>query len=241
MKKLILFFLFAIIVTTGIALPCHAQIEVNSNGNVGINTSPNSIHALRTQMGGSMGSTYIANWAYVTGVGYAGIGVRGESNGMGYANYGIYGKASGGTYNWAGYFQGNVYTTGSYQSSDERLKTNIRPLDTESILAKIFQLEPLRYEFRSDEELYNSNLPSMHAKPGDHFGLIAQNLEKVFPELVIEVGHVLDEGSSEIEGDPETVTTKAINYQELTVLLLAAVQELQTEVEALKAQINEER
>lgn len=53
--------------------------------------------------------------------------------------------------------------------------------------------------------------------------------------------HILDLEDENMSETPETVTTKAVNYQELTVLLLAAVQELKTEVETLKSQINEER
>ena len=50
---------------------------------------------------------------------------------------------------------------------------------------------------------------------------------------------IVGEETGGLPDDPVLVTTKAINYQELTVVLLAALQEWQTE--ALKAQINEER
>ncbi|HCI72413.1 MAG TPA: hypothetical protein DHV30_18190, partial [Balneola sp.] len=41
----------------------------------------------------------------------------------------------------------------------------------------------------------------------------------------------------EINSEPTLVTTKAINYQELTVVLLAALQKQQSDLDMLKAEI----
>ncbi len=170
-------------------------------------------------------------------------GVYGRAQGAQLLNYGIHGSASG-TNSWAGYFSGSVYTTGSYQSSDQRLKKNIVDLKAGEMLSRLDLLKPKMYEYLSEEELRGQNLPSLNTKSGTHYGLIAQELEAVFPELVIDVLHVLEneDGSGgfdkHVDGGVETVTTKAINYQELTVVLLAAVQELQQKVEALEAELN---
>lgn len=249
MNKFIQFFSFLFVITL---LPAFtwAQIDLNSAGRVSIGTSPNSNNQLRV-----IASTEdIAVFARSASTGnYVNYGVRGEaSNGYdsyglygsasgAIANYGVYGTASGGSYNWAGYFNGSVYTTGSYQSSDERLKKNIQPLDNKEILTNLTQVTPRRYEYLTADELRAQDLPALNTKKGEHFGFLAQELEAVFPELVTEVRHVLNEGTDKLNEAPQTVTTKAINYQELTVLLLAAVQELKAEVETLKTQLNEER
>lgn len=129
------------------------------------------------------------------------------------------------------FFSGSVYATGSYSSSDERFKSNIEPLNSSTMLSKIMQLQPRKYQFLTNEVLTEQNLPTLNAKEGEHYGLIAQDLEQIFPELVVDVIHQLQ---NDEKASSETVTTKAINYQELTVVLLAVVQNLQAELEALK-------
>ncbi|MEX0720698.1 MAG: tail fiber domain-containing protein [Balneolaceae bacterium] len=99
------------------------------------------------------------------------------------------------------------------------------------MLSKIMQLQPRKYQFLTNEVLTEQNLPTLNAKEGEHYGLIAQDLEQIFPELVVDVIHQLQ---NDEKASSETVTTKAINYQELTVVLLAVVQNLQAELEALK-------
>lgn len=167
-------------------------------------------------------------------------GVIGEAIDGG-VNYGVQGNALGPN-SYGGYFTGGLYVSGGItQSSDERLKTNIEALDRSVIAAKIQALSPRKYEFLSAESLRGRGLPAAYSTEGTHFGLLAQELESVFPELVSEVVHILDEETIEPGKEPQTVTTKAINYSELTVLLLAAVQKLQAEVDALKTQLNVER
>jgi len=68
-------------------------------------------------------------------------------------------------------------------------------------------------------------------------GLIAQEVEKIFPEVVIDVSQPIEDENGEVNEKSEIVTTKAINYQELTIALLAAVQELQVRIEELERQM----
>ena len=77
----------------------------------------------------------------------------------------------------------------------------------------------------------------MNTKEGDHMGLIAQEVEKIFPEVVIDVSQPIEDENGEVNEKSEIVTTKAINYQELTIALLAAVQELQVRIEELERQM----
>ena len=63
-------------------------------------------------------------------------------------------------------------------SSDIRLKKNIETLPDDT-LNKVLQLRGVRFDFRGDE-FKERNLPE-----GKQIGLIAQELEKQFPELVM--------------------------------------------------------
>ena len=231
-----------------------AQIKLNSSGYTSVgSTSPSSSYRLRVI---EPSNVYIhtALYSAASGVGYQGTGIKGYASGNyinygvygeatasgGSTNYGIFGKATGGSTNWAGYFQGSVYTTGSYQSSDQRFKKNIRQLPTPEILDKIMQLNPRSYEFLDNEELKSRRLPALNARGGTHVGLLAQEVEQLFPELVVDVVSALELSEEQINNQetPQTITTKAINYQELTVLLLAAIQQQQVQIEQLKAALN---
>jgi len=211
--------------------------NVTINGCTAIGTSPSSSYRLRINNysgAGLLTGLYVQSNGAVGAILNYGIQGRATSS-YGYINYGIYGYATGGGYNWAGYFAGNVYTTGTYQSSDERLKKNISPLIGEDMLSKIGQLRPVRFQFLTENELQGKRLPALNTKGGEHFGLIAQEVEKIFPEVVIDVPQPIEDENGEVNEKSEIVTTKAINYQELTIALLAAVQELQAEVAELKA------
>jgi hypothetical protein len=87
------------------------------------------------------------------------------------------------TNQWAGYFDGNVKVNGSGQItnalwvlSDKRFKDNFKKLD--NVLEKINKLNGYSYTFKT-EEFKEKNFES-----GAHYGLIAQELKEVFPELV---------------------------------------------------------
>jgi hypothetical protein len=225
-----------------------AQITISDGGNISIgDDTPTSTEQVRIECESCTGTDRAALYSRVTGgsqYGY-GRGVWGVASGPymavgvygqainGYANYGIYGAASGGHTNWAGYFSGNVYTTGSYSSSDVRLKKNIRPL--ESTLAKLMNLQPVRYEFLNEEELKSAGLPSLNASGSDQIGLLAQQLATIFPELVVDVEHPV-----EVSGGGELSTTKAVNYNALIVVLITAVQEQQARIEALEQALKNE-
>ena len=105
-----------------------------------------------------------------------------------------------------------------YNYSDARAKTNIRPLTNS--LGKLKLLRTYSYKFRED-----TSMPTTRAfiKGGNanEYGMLAQEVEKVLPELVI----------TDSEGK------KLINYTELIPMLVNAVQNLSSEVEKLKAKV----
>ena len=87
------------------------------------------------------------------------------------------------------------------------------------------KLKPSSYEFKVGEfgDLF---LPS-----GNHYGVIAQDLQKVFPELVTE--------NKFYNNDKSELDYLAVNYQELTPILIAAMQEQQKTIEDLKSQLQQ--
>jgi hypothetical protein len=72
---------------------------------------------------------------------------------------------------------GSIAATGALQShSDRVLKTNINKV--ENSLAKILAINGVSFDWRKDE------FPQMHFEGGRQLGVIAQDVEKVFPEAV---------------------------------------------------------
>jgi hypothetical protein len=153
------------------------------------------------------------------------IGVRADASGGNY-NYGIHASASG-VNTIAGYFSGNVYVTGTVtQGSDLALKKNVKPLG--QTLGKVMSLKPKSYEMNQEGH------KSMNLAPGTKFGLIAQEVQEVFPELVSEVAHPKDDKS-------EPLKLKGVDYLGLVPVLLKAVQEQQEEIESLRAELKSVR
>jgi hypothetical protein len=141
-------------------------------------------------------------------------GVRG--NGSGTGAYGVYctGTTCGGTKVWT-------------NSSDERLKTDIHPLSESDGLGAILQLKPVTYFWKDKNDKRNNGL---------QLGFIAQDVEKVMPELVItssgEQEITLEDGSIEKINNP-----KAMSYSTLAVPLVKAVQQLKEENDSLREEL----
>ena len=99
-------------------------------------------------------------------------------------------------------------------SSDLRLKRNVRPFA--QVLDKVARLQPVSFEWRESE------FPEYHFGAGVNSGLIAQDVERVFPEMVS-----TDEHGFEM-----------VDYAELPYLTLAAVKELTAKAASLEAENN---
>ena len=98
--------------------------------------------------------------------------------------------------------------------SDQRLKDNVEDLDINA-LDKVDDLRPVEFDW--NQTAYDG----YNELEGREFGLIAQEVEDIFPEIVsVFRNH------------------KAIDYSKLTVILIKAVQELRQEVETLKSTRN---
>jgi hypothetical protein len=140
-------------------------------------------------------------------------------------NYGVYSYATGGTNSYAGYFSGNVHVTGTFTNpSDERLKKNIAPLT--GSLAKLKNLRPSSYYFD------DSAIPMKGLSKQKQLGLMAGDVESVFPELVHNIPVPPDEEKGERESKE---SINSVNYIGLIPVLIDAIQEQQAQIEILKA------
>lgn len=139
------------------------------------------------------------------------------------------------TGNYAGYFMGNARVTGTLtvntliQTSDLRLKDNIVSLNrrNESILDKVIDMNVVEYNYKpiipslllpdtvSVEDVIDKAGIDISKK---HYGVIAQELQELFPTLV-------EEGQDGYLG---------VNYVELVPVLVRAIQELKAQVDALQ-------
>lgn len=147
--------------------------------------------------------------------------------------YGVYANSNSQPSSWAAAVFGSGFYTGSWvMSSDERLKTKIEPQT--HALSRVMQLKPSSYE-------YNTDLPYGFSA-GIHHGFIAQDVEKVFPELVSDIVMPKDTDPERMYKSP-VEQYKGINYTEMISILTSALQELNTtlnaKIDAQAAEITE--
>lgn len=143
-------------------------------------------------------------------------------------NYGVYGDAFATLGSWAGYFDGDFYYTGSFTStSDARLKKDIKNI--RNPLHKVLQLRPKTYQFKTKEYDY------INLAQGDQIGFLAQDVEKVLPELVETANHVfheMDAKTGEIDHQKNhRLEIKSMNYIGFIPVLTGAIQEQQQQIE----------
>ena len=108
---------------------------------------------------------------------------------------------------------GSFKTGKIYHASDRRWKKNIQTLD--SALTKVLSLRGVSYEWRKDE------FPNKKFSDGTQIGVIAQEVEKVYPELV----------NTDAEG------YKAVEYANLVAVLIEAVKAQQKLIDNQTAEI----
>ncbi|MEQ9008167.1 MAG: tail fiber domain-containing protein [Ekhidna sp.] len=111
----------------------------------------------------------------------------------------------------------NIYASGALTFSDERYKKEIVPL--KNVGENLAKLEGVSYYWKKDE------FPDNDFSERQQIGLIAQEVEKVFPELV----NTLPNGY------------KTVNYQALVPVLIEALKEQQKLIDKLIADLTEEK
>lgn len=243
----------AAVAAGGIASGVNRMIITN-NGSVGIGTTT---PAARLDLGDAVGNTGLlvvksipldgsddvtnAVDARITDVFALGSAISASNDGWGDAIIGSSAKGEGlyveigNTTHYAGFFNGPVFSTGDFHTSDERLKQNIR--DFSSALSIINQLHPKLYQYKKEGDYALMRLPE-----GDHYGLIAQDVEKVLPNLVKETAFNTRKAKYYTGHKPsssaDTVEIKALNYTELIPILIKAVQEQEATIQELKQLVN---
>ena len=133
---------------------------------------------------------------------------------------------------YAGYFYGDVKVTGlingvTIGNSDKRYKKNIVEIDSKKTIDNIISLTPVEYNLnqmyiKTHKDSIEVETPVYDEKSQlfikKHFGLIAQDLQKIYPDLVYE----------------DANGYLAIEYTGLIPLLIQSIKELKSEVETLK-------
>lgn len=165
-----------------------------------------------------------------------GEGVRGHSNST--AGIGVYGAFVGGNQptaiGWAVYgggWAGGI--TNWLNVSDEKLKTNIKTIP--NALQMVQNMRGVFYNYRT-EEYKPLNLSST-----TQTGFIAQELEKVLPSAVrnTAIPYDIDPVSTEKASRSGSYSVKAVSYADVIPVLVEAIKEQQTQIEALKVRIEQ--
>lgn len=106
--------------------------------------------------------------------------------------------------------------------SDIKLKKNINPIENTFVRDLFKKVNPVKFNYIYDKEEHTE------------FGLIAQDLEKVFEDIKEPNNAIVSENESLDENK-----YKVINYQKMVGLLIPAVKDLYELVEKQQSQINE--
>ena len=204
------------------------RMRIDSNGDVGIGVT-NPLVKLHVNQGNTSGTVIKASGIQAqieiqtSTAGDAHLYMRPNSTGN---NAAIFKMTAGTNYNWrwqddAGTpvvfmqlsqsnsslsVKGDIIAYGS--PSDERYKENIKPI--ESALDKVTKLQGVTFDWKESDNLLDIK---------EDIGFIAQDVQKVVPELVREN----EDGKL------------SLRYQGITPILLEAIKELKAEIDLLKS------
>jgi len=141
---------------------------------------------------------------------YDKVAIRVSGSGDTYVG-GTFTAANNSTINGSLTVNGSITSTGNitaFYSSDERLKDNITPIT--NALQKVNEIGGYEFDWNNDSE-----------ETGHDVGVIAQEIEKVLPEIVV----TRDNGY------------KAVRYEKIVALLIEAVKEQQLQINELKSKL----
>jgi Chaperone of endosialidase len=200
--------------------------------------SRTDLHGNPTTIRFSAGVRGLAEATSATSLPHTIVGVHGTADADDncvYRAIGVYGELLGtdsicNPNSWAGYFQGDVFTTGLYQSSDESLKTNV--MDLSEATSTLMSLQPKKYQFNTDQ------FPQMNLPQGEQMGFVAQDLANVLPSLV-RSNSTIPELDSLGNVITEEVPFLCVNYTGLIPLVVAACQEQQVTIQNLQTQLTQ--
>ena len=113
----------------------------------------------------------------------------------------------------------DLYARNVYTNSDAASKTNIQSLG--SATATLTQLRPVSFEWADKAHYFKTSRRSTGVSNPKEMGFIAQEIEQVLPDIV----------AVDCEGH------RVVNYSALIPLLTKSIQELNGQIETLKAEI----
>ena len=164
----------------------------------------------------------LGDWSTAMGYDTEASGDYSTAMGVNTEASGYWSTAMGGAVTATGY--GELYNSGNIKglsfisTSDRRVKQNITPFT--GALSKVMLLTPKTYFYNTEK------FPRFEAeKDKPQIGFIAQEVEAIFPEMVIT--------------DGDEVGLKGVRYGQLTVVLVQAIKEQQHLIEELQKQIKE--
>jgi hypothetical protein len=120
------------------------------------------------------------------------------------------------------YVAGTGYATAQWLSSDMKFKENIAPI--ESALDKVLNINGVTFNWNS-KEYKDKGFPE-----GKHYGVIAQDIETVLPEIVKTV-------KVKVKDTDEEEDEKAVAYSEIIPVLIEAIKEQQQQIANLEADV----
>lgn len=138
---------------------------------------------------------------------------------------------------------GNIHCLQVFEDSDEQLKTDVQPLA--NVLDKLDQVRTVSFR-------WNETARAIGVKTGARqIGVLAQELEQVFPEMVstsdpVSTAELIEscpdlmltpEVRQRLDLDAERTRYKGVSYSQLTAVLLQAVKELRAQNEVLEQRI----
>lgn len=151
---------------------------------------------------------------------------------------GVYGEAAMGTTNYAGYFAGPIVQNQPSIPSDAQFKDNINSINNANDV--LSALNPVTYEY-----VQTGNAQYMHFPSNQQYGLIAQDVEQVIPNIVSTVIHPEKRDTSNNVITP-SFDYKTVQYNALIPILISGHQQqnemldsLQVANDSLQNQIND--
>jgi len=224
----------------------------NSTGRTGVRVHLDNASSTQIGVYVSHDGAGVSLYGHTQGASY---GVFGQSE----ANYGVYGKTASASYGGVlGYASGAIYgilgyqntyslygngtsvVSGGHTTSDERLKDIQSRISTsDGVLSKINQLKPTYFTWKADTDQANIT--------GEQIGFMAQEVETIFPHLVLNNTVPQMDELPELEGvvvpaREKTINetlgnTKSVAYEKLVCYLTSAIQELSAKNDALEARV----
>ena len=164
-------------------------------------------------------------------------------------SYGVWATATGSGINYAGFFQGDVFVNGGANSgtgylmvSDQMFKTNVDTINNAINIIK--QLKPRTFYFDT------TNLNNIKFSSKKQYGLIAQDVELILPELVNNTTKPAEYDDFGNITAP-AVTYKNLNYDAFIAILIrnsqiqqrqnekqdSVIQQMQSEIAALTSSV----